>query len=176
MTEEIRLATLADAPAILDLTLRAYAPIRELGLSFPAATADLGKVENNIRRQRTYVLLVDGSIVSTVSISLPEWVRQVIEYPFELPFIWWFATDPEYGGKGIGGRLLDRVEELACRELNSDAVTLSTSTRHPWLVDMYKRRGYETVKETDKGEQGISVIMRKAINLGHTESEKEGEH
>jgi hypothetical protein len=33
MSEKIRLATLKDASELLDVTLRAYEPIRELGLN-----------------------------------------------------------------------------------------------------------------------------------------------
>lgn len=40
-----RMATLNDAPDLLDLSLRAYEPIRQLGINFAAATADLALVE-----------------------------------------------------------------------------------------------------------------------------------
>ncbi|MFF2090752.1 hypothetical protein [Paenibacillus sp. NPDC058174] len=48
MQEGIRIASLSDAPRLLELTHRAYESIRELGLQFPAASADLEMVNNNI--------------------------------------------------------------------------------------------------------------------------------
>ncbi|MGG4132268.1 GNAT family N-acetyltransferase [Paenibacillus illinoisensis] len=160
MADFIRLATHADAPQILELTHRAYESIRQLGLGFPAASADLEMVKNNIQRNRCYVSLVDHVICSTVSVAEATTVRTVIDYPFDLPFIWWFATDPIYEKKGIGGRLLDEVEATILRELHARAVTLSTSARHPWLVEMYQRRGYEKVYESHRGS---SVILKKNL-------------
>nr|WP_311632673.1 hypothetical protein [Peribacillus simplex] len=64
MTQLIRLATVKDAPEVLNVTLRAYEPIRELNINFLAATADLQLVTNNIRRNLTYVLEQEGQIVS----------------------------------------------------------------------------------------------------------------
>lgn len=163
MAEMIRLAKPSDAPWILELTHRAYASIRELGLDFPAASADLNMVENNINLNQCYVLLIDNVIISTVSIVKAESVRKVIDYPFDLPFIWWFATDPNYGRKGIGKRLLDQVEEFVRRDLRASAVTLATSTLHPWLIAMYIRRGYELVYESKTVERGGSVILKKNL-------------
>ncbi|MFF2090751.1 GNAT family N-acetyltransferase [Paenibacillus sp. NPDC058174] len=96
-----------------------------------------------------------------MSVVQAESVKKVIDYPFELPFIWWFATDPAYGGQGVGGRLLDGVEDIIRNERQAAAVTLATSIHHPWLVDMYKRRGYDVVHEI--GEHGDSVILEKKL-------------
>lgn len=161
MEEVIRIATIADVHRILELTHQAYASIRELGLDFPAASADLKMVENNIINSHCYVMISNGVIISTVSVAQPDSVRKVIDYPFDYPFIWWFATDPSYGRQGVGGRLLDGVEAIVREEWQAPSVTLSTSTRHPWLVDMYKRRGYEVVLEL--GKHGDSVIFEKKL-------------
>ncbi len=57
------------------------------------------------------------------------------------PFVWWFATNPEYEGKGYGSQLLTYVEEAFLRDtLKSAAVTLGTSARlHPWLLKIYEK-------------------------------------
>ena len=55
MTQLIRLATVKYAPEVLNVTLLAYEPIRELNINFLAATADLQLVMNNIQRNLTYV-------------------------------------------------------------------------------------------------------------------------
>ena len=51
MSRQYRLATEADADELLSLTLRAYEPIRKLGINFAAATADKELVLNNIQKR-----------------------------------------------------------------------------------------------------------------------------
>ncbi|HEY2494532.1 MAG TPA: GNAT family N-acetyltransferase [Paenibacillus sp.] len=101
MGEIYRLATSGDAEELLDVTLRAYAPIRELGIKFSAATANIELVTSNITNNDCYVLEVDGKIVATLTVAEFAEVKKVTEHPF----IWWFAVDPTHKGKGVGTRL-----------------------------------------------------------------------
>ncbi|SFJ77157.1 GNAT family N-acetyltransferase [Thermoflavimicrobium dichotomicum] len=160
MSEIYRLATLEDAEELLDVTLRAYEPIRQLGIRFPAATANIELVQDNITNNDCYVLEKDGSIIATVTVAALEEVKEVTD----LPFIWWFAVDPAYKGKGFGTKLLSWVEKNIIRDtLKAPAVTLATAERHPWLVPMYERKGYERFYEVDKEGEKI-VFMRKILN------------
>lgn len=161
MAENIRLALPVDAPAVLDVSLRAYEPIRQLNIHFSAATADLQLVLNNITRNATYVLEENGRIIATVTIRYP-WSDPDQSNPY--PFIWWFAVDPEHKRKGIGSKLLKYVEEHVLRDqVKAPAVYLATAERHPWLVSIYERRGYrvfdEKIHEGDK-----IVFLRKILN------------
>ncbi|WP_060863396.1 hypothetical protein [Paenibacillus riograndensis] len=54
MGEVYRLAELKDAERLLDITYRAYETIRELGLHWPAATADLALIKDNIAKNECY--------------------------------------------------------------------------------------------------------------------------
>jgi GNAT superfamily N-acetyltransferase len=166
MVDIFRRAEVSDAHVILTLTERAYEPIRKLGLRFPAASATLEMVVRNIDGGGCYLLERDGVVAGTGSVAPPERVRQVIEYPCELPFIWWLATDPAFAEKGVGGRLLSWIEQTVVRgTLNSPAAALSTSLKHPWLVSMYERRGYRRFHEVDNGDEGIGVLLRKDLDL-----------
>ena len=60
MTQRYRLATLEDAEQVRELVLKAYAPIRELGINFAAATADLPLVKKHIENNLCYLLEEDG--------------------------------------------------------------------------------------------------------------------
>ncbi|WP_285768796.1 GNAT family N-acetyltransferase [Peribacillus sp. SI8-4] len=161
MSQLIRLATVKDAPEVLSLTLRAYAPIRNLKIKFLAATADLQLVTNNIRRNLTYVLERDGQIVSTVTVRHP-WNDPEHFSPY--PFIWWFAVDPLFKQKGIGSALLTWVEENMLRDqVKAPAVYLATADRHPWLVSIYERRGYEIFAERVHDGEKI-VYLRKILD------------
>ncbi|MBD8588254.1 GNAT family N-acetyltransferase [Peribacillus simplex] len=161
MTQLIRLATVKDAPEVLNVTLRAYEPIRELNINFLAATADLQLVTNNIRRNLTYVLEQEGQIVSTVTVRHP-WNDPDQFSPY--PFIWWFAVDPLYKQKGFGSTLLTWVEENILRkQVKAPAVYLATAERHPWLGSIYERRGYEIFAERDHDGEKI-VYLRKILD------------
>ncbi|UAL50607.1 MULTISPECIES: GNAT family N-acetyltransferase [Metabacillus] len=157
MSHIYRLARLEDAEELLGLTLRAYEPIRKLNIKFPAATADLELVKQNIIQHTCYVLEVDQSIVSTITIRRFEEIT-------DLPCVWWFAVDTEFKGKGYGKRILQYVEEDILRDrLNAKAVALGTSDRHPWLIEMYERNGYVRFYERDYGEEGKGVFLKKEL-------------
>ncbi|EWC66382.1 hypothetical protein W893_05745, partial [Staphylococcus aureus subsp. aureus ST 1413] len=65
-------------------------------------------VKENIDKNTTFVMTIDDEIISTITVRYP-WgsVKSISGYPF----VWWFATNPEYEGKGYGSQLLTYVEE-----------------------------------------------------------------
>jgi GNAT superfamily N-acetyltransferase len=162
MSEVFRLEELKDAEQLLDIIYRAYQPIRELGLHWPAATADLALIQDNVvTSECCYVFEIDRAIVATITLEK----REEIKIVTDLPFIKWFAVNPDYSSKGFGGKLLNWVEEYIIHgKLGESAVTLATAKKHPWLVAMYERRGYERFLEidTDNGD-GIMYLMRKNL-------------
>lgn len=92
MKPRYRLAVERDAEQLLELTLRAYEPIRKLGIRFAAAHADLDLVLKNIRENACYVMEEDGRIIATITLRMP-WGKQ--PGPYGVPHIWWFAVDPD---------------------------------------------------------------------------------
>lgn len=161
MTAEFRQATLEDGPALLDLSLRAYEPIRRLGIHFAAATADLALVEKNIRNNMCFVMEEEGRLLSTISARMP-WGPT--PGPFGVPHLWWFASDPDAGRKGIGREMITWAEEILLRDrLKSPAVSLGTADKHPWLIDMYKRRGYTVEGSKDLGRGHLTIFMKKIL-------------
>lgn len=162
MSEVYRLATLKDAERLLYVTYEAYVTIRELELHWPAAHADLPLIQNNIISNECYVLEIDGTITSTVTLSKGDEVKAVTDFPF----IKWFAVDPAFQGKGYGDKLLTWVEQTIIGEkVGAAAVTLATAEKHPWLLAMYERKGYQTIQvfDFDNGD-GPMHILRKVVN------------
>ncbi|MDO3409120.1 GNAT family N-acetyltransferase [Saccharibacillus sp. CPCC 101409] len=161
MSEVFRRAEAKDAERLADITYRAYELIRELGLHWPAAHADLPLVLQNIGENECYLLEEDGNPVATVTLSTNGESKAITEFPF----VKWFAVDPEVSNKGYGGRLLDWVErEIVLGKHGHREVTLATAQKHPWLVEMYERRGYERILELDaKNGDGIMYLLRKNI-------------
>ncbi|MGQ9008674.1 sulfur-containing aminoacid acetyltransferase SnaB [Bacillus stercoris] len=161
MKPQYRLAVERDAEQLLALTLRAYEPIRKLGIRFAAAHADLDLVLQNIRKNACYVMEEDGRIIATISLRMP-WGQQ--PGPYGVPHIWWFAVDPDTGKKGTGTKLLQWLEETILRDtLKVPFVSLGTADKHPWLIEMYERKGYVRAGEQDLGKGHITVYMKKQL-------------
>ncbi|MGK9162634.1 sulfur-containing aminoacid acetyltransferase SnaB [Bacillus subtilis] len=161
MKPQYRLAVERDAEQLLALTLRAYEPIRKLGIRFAAAHADLDLVLQNIRENACYVMEEDGRIIATITLRMP-WGKQ--PGPYGVPHIWWFAVDPGTGKKGIGTKLLQWLEETILRDtFKVPFVSLGTADKHPWLIEMYERKGYVRSGEQDLGKGHITVYMKKQL-------------
>jgi len=161
MKKVFRLATLEDAEQLLDLTFRAYEPIRRLKINFAAAKADINLVKQNISNNACYVYEQEGVIIATVSIRMP-WGLQ--PGPFGVPHIWWFAVDPSLGQKGVGSNLLRWVEEKILQDtLKAPAVSLGTADTHPWLIDMYERKGYVQAGDRNLGKGHKTVFLCKVL-------------
>ncbi|MFC4098051.1 GNAT family N-acetyltransferase [Paenibacillus xanthanilyticus] len=162
MGEVFRLAGVDDAARLREVIYEAYSLIRELKLSWPAAHADVALVRDNIIRNECYVLEADGVIKATITLSKGNEVKDFTDYPF----IKWFAVHPDEQGKGYGDKLLTWVEYEVIRErVGEPAVTLGTAERHPWLLPMYLRRGYESIHAFDPGNgDGTMHLLRKVID------------
>ncbi|MGP7816710.1 GNAT family N-acetyltransferase [Niallia sp. 01092] len=160
MKENFRLAVLEDAEKVLDVTLKAYQSIRDLGINFAAAHADIEMVKKHITNNLCYVLEQDESIIATIGIRLP-WGAQ--PGPAGFPHIGWFAVDPTIGQKGIGSKVLSLIEDKIAKELRSPAVTLGTAENHPWLSQMYEKKGYYQIGTTNLGRGHTTVFYKKDL-------------
>ena len=161
MSRQIRLAVLDDKEKLLDLILRAYASARELGIHFAAATANVELVATNIKNNMCYVLEEEGKLLATCSLRMP-WGLQPGPYGF--PHLYWFAVDPSLAKQGVGKHLLEWIENTIVRDtLKSPAVSLGTADKHPWLIGMYEKHGYERVGLADLGRGHITIYMRKIL-------------
>lgn len=163
MAEDIiRVATREDAEEFLALMRSAFKPLKELGIEWPSVNAELEDVTVNLVNSTAYILERDGEIISTITIKFP-WEKDINVSGY--PFVWWFATKPEYKGQGVGDKLLTYVEETVLRDtVKAPAVVLGTSLKfHPWLRGIYERRGYELYfeRETDYGD--VDGLMCKVL-------------
>lgn len=160
--EIIRMATLQDAEALQELMYRAFTPLREVGIEWPSVNADIEMIEKNIKYNTALVLEKEGRIISTLSIRYPWEPKDAVS---KYPFVWWFATDPDYAGQGYGNQMMTYVEETILRDtLKAPAVVLGTSARKmAWLKDVYAKRGYETFFEKEDETGDIGAMMVKVL-------------
>lgn len=162
LRDDIRIALPQDAPELTALIREAYEPIRALGIRFTATTADVADVERVIRQHTTFILRRAGAIAATVSVRFP-WAGGDLHLA-RYPFIHWLATIPALKGQGLGARILAYAEEAFLRDqVKAPAVYLATATRHPWLVGIYTRRGYEGFyKHESRGDE--ILFLRKILH------------
>ena len=158
----IRRATYEDAESIVSLMYQAYKPIRDLGIHFESAHPTIEKINKNMKENICYVYEVDDKLIGTISLRMP-WSHN--PGPYHFPHIWWLATHPSYKGQGISKLLLDYIEaDVINQNFHSPAVTLGTASNHPWLVEMYERRGYQKFGSKDLGKGHITQYLIKVID------------
>lgn len=162
MSLVFRQVTLEDDAAFLALALAAFEPIRQLGINFSAAHADLDMVRRHIASHGVYVMEKGGRMVSSFSIRYP-WGPE--PGPYGLPHLGWFATHPDYKHQGFGRRMMQWLEEDVLKgQLKAPAVSLGTAQNHPWLIDMYKHYGFREVELANLGKGHMTVFMEKVLD------------
>lgn len=161
----IRPAKLADAPTLAVLYRNAYAANVDLGFPSRAAEADRAALETWLREARFYVASREGKLVGSVR------YRSSGKYDPDAAEFGRLAVPPRARGEGIGSALVDRVETVARRERN-DRMRLRTFDGHPFLADMYRRRGYEAVRVRRLESAPFDVLhMEKRLSGDRTEDD-----
>jgi len=128
-----RRATTTDAEELAAVYRNAYRENRELGFPMKAGSATESEVRDWIEDHRVYVAEVMDELVGGVRLEAtdPERVK-----------LGRLAVHEQWRGEGVGRELLDHAER-AVRDSGYDTVRLTTPDEHPYLPDLYRRRGYE---------------------------------
>lgn len=146
----------------LALMHAAYTPVKALGIRFDAATASRDQALRHLQSHGVYALYANGDMVSSVTLRYP-WGP--LPGPFGLPHIGWFGAHPDYPGQHFGRQVQDRLEqEILIGQLRAPAVSLGTATNHPWLKEMYLKRGFQPMHTTDLGKGHITLYMKKVLD------------
>ncbi|PWC16541.1 GNAT family N-acetyltransferase [Brenneria roseae subsp. roseae] len=162
MSTVFRQATLEDDEPFLALALAAFEPIRQLGINFSAAHADIEMVRKHISSHGVYVMEKNGVMVSSFSIRYP-WGPE--PGPYGLPHLGWFATHPDYKKQGLGKQMMTWLEQnILIAQLKAPAVSLGTAQSHPWLIEMYKHYGFREVGQADLGKGHLTIFMEKILD------------
>lgn len=130
---EIRQATVADAEQLAAVYRSAYRENRDLGFPAKAESATESKVAGWIRESWVYIAEVEGEIVGGVRLESTDSERVKLSR---------LGVHESRKGEGIGSRLLENAEE-AVRNRGDATIWLTTPEDHPYLPELYRRRGYE---------------------------------
>ena len=129
----IRQATDSDAEPLARVYRTAYEENRRLGFPAKAASVPESTVGEWIREHQVYIADVSDEIVGGVRLEETDPHRVKLSR---------LGVHEDWKGEGIGSRLLEHAEETARTE-NYATVWLTTPENHPYLPDLYRRRGYE---------------------------------
>ncbi|AXE92692.1 GNAT family N-acetyltransferase [Paraburkholderia terricola] len=168
MKDTVRVATADDAPALYRLLQQSYAPLAQQGIHFTITRTPFEQVREKVLRESTFVLErthsphAETEIVATLTVRFP-WLSQDEQAP-PYPFIHWFAVSERYKRQRAGSALLDHVETAFLRaQIKAPAVYLATAVGHPWLRNVYERRGYEPFRHSINALGTPLVWLRKIL-------------
>lgn len=133
MDVSIREATPDDAEVLAPVYRGAYQENIKLGFPAKAASVTTEIVSDWIEEHTVFVASIDSEIVGAVRIEEMEPHRAKLSR---------LGVGEPWKGEGVGSRLLDHVEGFA-REHGYTTLCLTTPEDHPYLVKMYRRRGFE---------------------------------
>ena len=164
---EVTIRPLAESDSITELTQllhRAYAQLAAMGLKFVATHQDVETTKHRLKDAECYVAELDGRIVGTILFRPPGTARGCDWYNrSDVAIFGQFGVEPAVQGHGIGGALLDHVEQRA-RELNATELALDTAESAHHLIDLYSKRGFRIVGNVKWDPVNYrSVIMSKAL-------------
>lgn len=130
---QIRQATVADAEKLVPVYKSAYRENRELGFPAKAESVTENELSEWIRENRVFVAEVEDELVGGVRLEATDAERVKLSR---------LGVREEWKGEGIGSRLLEHAEK-AVREWGYATIWLTTPENHPFLAELYRRRGYE---------------------------------
>ncbi|WP_248908178.1 GNAT family N-acetyltransferase [Halocatena marina] len=132
-TGEIREAVAADASDLVTVYQSAYRENRDRGFSAKMESVNERTVAEWIDEYRVYVATVDGDVIGGVRLE---------ETASERVKLSRLGVHDQWKGKGVGSRLIEYAEN-AMRASGYATIWLTTPQDHPYLPEVYRRRGYE---------------------------------
>ena len=139
----------------------AYAEDIAFGIHFAASFVTKEDIQKHLACNPCYVLEQNGVLISSCSLRLP-WGPN--PGPDIYPHLGWVSTNPDYKRQGFSRKMLDWVEqEILVKQFKTPAVTLGTAEEHPWLIEMYRKRGFVTFEKRRLGADHITVYMKKVF-------------
>lgn len=155
--------SIAELTALLH---RSYARLADMGLRFMATHQTEAVTLERINQGECYVAISEGQLVGTIIFKPAErssgspWLDLA-----QVASLAQFAVSPDLQAQGLGGRLMDFVEQRAL-ETGAQEIALDTAEPAKHLVEWYGRRGYRIIEHIQWGHTNYgSVIMSKSLEM-----------
>lgn len=150
--------------AITELLHRAYTPLGAMGLNYTAVDQSAIETARRISRGTCAVAVLDERVVGTITAvggktdgGCP-WYREP-----QVARAHQFAVEPELQHRGIGGALMQWVEDWA-QQQGYRELAVDTAEPAEHLVSFYTRRGYRFIEFAQwPGKRYRSVVLSKLL-------------
>ena len=160
-----REATPDDAERLAEVYVSAYAEIVELGYRSGASDVDADDLREWIDESLAFPVAVrasesEGSASDAGIVVGACRIRE--KERWDVPELCRLAVHESHKGEGIGSALLSRGETWF-HEQGFDRVRMRSYTDHPYLLDMYEKRGYEVVDvyELDDHDYDVPTLEKR---------------
>jgi predicted N-acetyltransferase YhbS len=154
MNIEIRRAKVEDAIEITNIYHDAYQENERLGFPASASTVKVKEVEKWISESNIFIALTNHEIVGAVRLAINDKMNKLV--------IGRLGVSSNWKGKGIASILMNYAENEALK-LGWKTVTLTTPINHPYLPEMYRRRGYKDVGVRELEGPYDEVVLEKIL-------------
>lgn len=138
--------------SIADLTLflhRAYAELADSGLRYVATHQSEETTRKRIEGGECFVAFIGGRLAGTITLHDAAHARGCPWYDRpDVANFHMLAVDPELRGRGLGGLLIELVEERAAAT-GAAEIACDTAEQATHLIQLYERRGYRFVELAD---------------------------
>jgi GNAT superfamily N-acetyltransferase len=166
----IRLLTETDSMEQLTLLIRkAYKQLADMGFRYWGTHQSVDDTQKRVSGGECYVMEKDGELVATILLS-----SRLLSPEGQEPGHPWYGRDgvatfhqfavaPGFQKQGVGGAMMEFIEERAKR-LGYSELACDTAEGASHLVKMYKKRGFRQTGTADwPGTNYISVILSKSL-------------
>lgn len=153
---------------LTNLLHSSYKRLADMGLKFVATYQTSEYTKSFLKNGECFIIKENEMIIATVMYynsffmkeeDAPAWYKKDF-----VSYFGKFAVMPGYQNKGIGGMLMDFLEEYA-KSKGKTELALDTSEKALHLIDYYKKRGYRFIEYHQWDVTNYrSVVMSKKLS------------
>lgn len=132
---------------LTELLHRAYAGLAAMGFRYWATFQGPDITRDRLNGRLSFMAELDGVIIGTITLyDRPSDDKCLTYRRPDVAKFGQFGVEPQYQSSGIGGRMMDLVEETA-KAMGFAELACDTASTATHLVEWYIRRGYTIVEE-----------------------------
>lgn len=150
----VRLATLIDIPALLQLIRRVVPLMQAVGnFQWDDEYPNAAVFEKDIAQDQLWVAELDGQLVGVAAITTdqePEYTQVGWDLTETAIVVHRLAVDPAVRGRGVAAQLLAQAEEVA-RQRGISVLRIDTNTQNEATQRLFPKAGYVFAGEIGLG-------------------------
>ncbi|GAB3924639.1 GNAT family N-acetyltransferase [Larkinella terrae] len=150
----VRLASLADIPALLQLIRRVVPLMQAVGnFQWDNEYPNAAVFENDIAKEQLWVAELDGQLVGVAAITTdqePEYAQVGWDLTETAIVVHRLAVDPAVRGRGVAAKLLAQAEDVA-RQRGIHVLRIDTNTQNEATQRLFPKVGYAFAGEIGLG-------------------------